>query len=573
MREPSPTPNSEEERKHDVNSENRLSLHTATTTTAGSHLAAMTDMQHTMLLVTGDQVSPASSPMNCRLSPSLLIRHSAMLGGASLKAPFELARSIEAADVSLAVGLYKYAYEIYSDRLGTVWANYRDCAALPFTVSMITNMSRAASSAAELVECKSMMEQLLFEHTIRVYNCKIHDEQALLLLHTSLAVLLSRLQQPSDATRHYQHASWILKNFMDTASAVSKDLRLSENLLYECASHSPLGSYYFYGMDWWGRVHQFQHDASGALRAGFPHDETLRSLFAWCASTLAMNEFHVDLVDGLRVAAGQNLNSETMIRALSVCLFRHFWGILSTESDSVSQQTGVIHWVEEICKKMQVSGPDLFAAIALALTNLLTPLRDACKQVDDKGTETPARSAKNAIELPGQMREAALAFASEQRPHSELVRAFLTAHSTINLTRVTNQLVPGDSLRSLVEEVLPAPVGPPQQGTQGPIKIILQTGSDDPPLSPTPRSSVSSLRSMLSLRRRIDWMGEGNGTDNERLSGRMSTQSSESWSLRHQLYLSGISYRTSSSVDARSMRGSAMDWEPAVSGIKEGVTA
>ncbi|ERF70961.1 hypothetical protein EPUS_06746 [Endocarpon pusillum Z07020] len=72
----------------------------------------------------------------------------------------------------------------------------------------------------------------------------------------------------------------------------------------------------------------------------------------------------------------------------------------------------------------------------------------------------------------------------------------------------------------------------------------------DPPLNPTPCSSVSSrLRSMSSLRRRIISQGAESIRSNDNSSDRMSM----------------------SSVNGGSARSIAMDWDPVVSDIQEGV--
>ena len=171
------------------------------------------------------------------------------------------------------------------------------------------------------------------------------------------------------------------------------------------------------------------------------------------------------------------------------------------------------------------------------------------------------------------MNKDAIALVSEETPPSDFIRSFLNAHATINLTRVEKQAMAAESTGSLLERcshnntsVRPRKVPIFEMTTY-------ETMSHDPPLNPTPRSSMSSgLRSMKSLQRHITNRKADASTNDEDFQEGVSRLSTESWSLHVQFGLSSRSYTTSSSRGTGSARNTGMDCEP-ISGIQEVVVA
>jgi hypothetical protein len=346
------------------------------------------------------------------------------------------------------------------------------------------------------------------------------------------------------------------------------DWRIVENLLYECIIQ---GSNDFHQLLSRKRWKWFERERFESWTAELQHDETMRSLFTWCASKLLLPDLRASFLRVIHATTNSDWGFQTTTRALSIVLFRHLWETFTHESKSV-QALGayIVQWVHEITRNMHINCADLFDAIAIALANLVSPMQVACVVKGLEGMKPSQWSAENTFELLKDVHEAALLLVSEDTTFKPLTKSFLAAHATINLTSVPKQAAPPDSMSFSIEGCLPRSIDLRRFALQGPTEAALRTVQHGPPLNPTPRSSMSSgFRSMLSLRNRISSRKQGGSIRDGALLETMSIRSSESWSPRHQLGLSGSSYRTLSSISTRSVQGMAMDWEPAVSGIGE----
>ena len=269
-----------------------------------------------------------------------------------------------------------------------------------------------------------------------------------------------------------------------------------------------------------------------------------------------------DVAKRLVVAVSEKWDYPTVRRALSSCFWRHFWEFCNRGS-----KTCVLEWAEEISDKIQIRCFDLFATIAFALMSLadLESLLHRVKPI------VVDRFYSIFWELVNQVHDAALALVSGETKLSAFIQSFLTARLTINNTPQTKGAASASNTSNF--RLRDAPETRTALSRSEPYNFAkyLRLVSNDPPFNLTPRSSISSgLCSILSLRQRIASRKALGSTSDDNFSDRMSISWRESWSLRHQLGLSGTSVNTFS-IDTESARSIAMDWEPAVSGIQEGV--
>ncbi|KAF7512767.1 hypothetical protein GJ744_000334 [Endocarpon pusillum] len=557
-----------------------------------------------------DGVSPFSHEPETWLGPSADLAH--------------------AADLLLAMGFHSRAYSLYCQHWEAEWngdAQWEaewDCDLSAAQIPIITSMSRAASTTAQLLELKKKMKLL----NQRPWTGRREKT----ILQAQLAILHLRLQQPSIAAFECELALWEIHFSELRFELQPKDWRLADNLLYQCAGQLPhelcLSNNKLFNQSHMWRE-SFKYRVPGTLAKELPHDETLRKLFARYASHLLLPDLRLHLAEGLDAASDKGLDPQHTARTLSICLFRHLWDIFSPDS-SMFQCLGspeVMRWVDEVSDAMQIGRADLFATIALALINLGLPLHHTREQIAIEGGTASASSTPITSELLQQMNKAAIALVSEETPPSDFMRSFLNAHATINLTRLEKRAMAAESTSSLLERcshnntivrpgeipsfemttyetnttvrpreipscemttyetnttVTPREIPSFEMTTYETNTTVTpreipsfeittyETMSHDPPLNSTPRSSMSSgLRSMKSLWRRItDRKADASTNDEDFLEG-VSQPSTESWSPRVRFGLSSRSYGTSSSRGTGSARNTAMDWEPAISGIQE----
>jgi hypothetical protein len=86
-----------------------------------------------------------------------------------------------------------------------------------------------------------------------------------------------------------------------------------------------------------------------------------------------------------------------------------------------------IHWVHEVCGKMRISQADLFATMALILTNLVSSWDAVRKRTCVESANKSCWTTASTLAVLQQIYDAALALASERSPHSDFMELFLTA--------------------------------------------------------------------------------------------------------------------------------------------------
>lgn len=503
-------------------------------------------------VVEHDRTSPSSTGTNQILTSSALgpadISLSARDGMSRFSHEYETwlepsADLLYAADLMLAMGFYSRAHSLYCQHWEEAWpCDLLSAAQVP----VIASMSRAASTAAQLLELRNKMKLLIGCH-----GWSGTDRREKAILHTQLAILHLRLQQPSNAASECELALWMIEHLEPWWECEPKDWRLAENLLYQCAGQLPHGLCLSKNDKWLDWFHKwwecFECHLPGPLTEELQHDQILRKLFARCASHLLLPDLRLHLAEGLHAASDEGLDSQATTRTLSICLFRHLWDIFSPES-SKFQLLGsreVMRWVYKVSDAMQIGRADLFATIALALTNLGLPLHHTREQIALEGGTASAPSTPITFELLQQMNKAAIALVSEETPPSDFMRSFLNAHATISLTGVEKQAMAAESTSSLLERCSHNNTTVRLREIPGSEMTTYETMSYDPPLNPTPGSSISSgLRSMKSLQRRITDRKADASTNDEEFQEGVSRLSTESWSLHVRFGLSGRSYST-----------------------------
>lgn len=169
--------------------------------------------------------------------------------------------------------------------------------------------------------------------------------------------------------------------------------------------------------------------------------------------------------------------------------------------------------------------------------------------------------------------------------HSDLIETLLNDYATINTAEERTPFFNENHVSAFIEDYSIIPLSLPTSKVLANVtlrygqgvfyrcrKSALQSASFDPTLSSTPRSSQSSgFASMLSLQRSTAQKKKTAETHTEDpTAGDERRSSSSSWPPRQQLGLSIASYRTLSTDDSGSLRGSAMDWEPTSATINDG---
>jgi hypothetical protein len=516
-----------------------------------------------LLIVDGDHFSSAGEPASIETRATINVWPARVPHDRFLQV---LASEVETADALLAVGLYESACDSYNCSWNIVWSKPTTSWALPFLVSMVSNMSRSVRTTTELQDVRAKMSQLIDHHN----KCIGSDPRGEVALHTYLAILLLRFQKLSDAARHCEHALWIMDVWLNNDRCVLEDWRVHESMLHECFVRGPEEFRQLLSEKWRERLEQRPW---GLLAAKLEHDETLQDLCASYASRLLLR----DLCQGsvlaaeLRAALGRGWDSQTLIRGLSISIFSHFWRTFAFDRLSWNQQQQLfLQSVTNISEKMQISRADVLATIALLLVNLTFDFSDGSRRTEVEDTKTPSCSIRDESDLLRNLRRAAGSLVSNEIPRADIMQFFLAAHTTISTTRVPVQAVPLARRTVLLGSPGDMDHGSDNTENTSANHKDLRAVSRMPTLNPTPCSSLSSgFRSMLSIHRRMKGSKAVGTPSNDDLSDKMSTLSFESWSIRHQIGLSNTSYKTLSSIDTESMRCNAMDWEPEAGKIQD----
>lgn len=446
---------------------------TPATTIAESLSSDMINGRRLISRAVGDQALLSTIPAGVDIGGPAKYLHSHVSHNLPFELSAEVLHTVEVAGLLLALGSSQQAYSLLSQWWGPVWSNRTESAALAFLVTIVSNMSRAASRPAEVQDVATKVKQLISVHAWSVAP----DPREESVLHSHLAILLLRLQQPSDAVRHCEQAWSIIEIWLNQVSPVLEDWRLPLNLLLQCGIKDSTEFRHLLSERWQRR---FENPHSRMLKAEFPQDEALRWLFAWCASKLLTADLCLELAEELRAASCQDWNTPTTTPTLGIFLFRHLWDVFTCGSDTVQgRMARVDQCVREVSEKMQISRPDLFAAIATALVNLNKPCQIECSQMGMLDVKPFVCSVQKASELLG------------ARPRSDFIEAFLAAHATVNLNGLATQAVPAGSMQTFVDECphVPSVLHRREKGIGN---TAFRTVSNDPLLNVTPSSSASS---------------------------------------------------------------------------------
>jgi hypothetical protein len=381
----------------------------------------------------GDRLAPSGGAFNVHIgfgkeySPSPITPHT------SFEFSDEVGDGLDAAAVLLVEGLHEQAFSVYSHWWKVTWAacaSGADSAALAFLVSIASGMSRSASTLSEVLDTGSKMKQLIPN---REEPSVGFGPKAALILHTYLAVLLLRLQWMYEAWDHLEYALKLIDRRLTYGGPVLGDWCATANLLCQIAVRFP---------------HQFRSSAGEKLlkelesyqmrwlRVERQHDQLLQRLFHWCVSVIDLAELNLRLAEQLSGNPDQGCHFPEIRTALHLCLFRHLWqNFARKRAEAIELETYEIQYVHQLSEMMQVGCVDLFAAIALALIDLASPLPDVEKQRLVNATNTSAWSSI----LLEHIYDTALVHLLEERSLKWFIEWFLAAHASITLVRVAKQ--------------------------------------------------------------------------------------------------------------------------------------
>lgn len=448
-----------------------------------------------------------------------------------------------------ASGSYRVAHDLYN----TVLQVLLRCVPrkLHLLVSAAVNVARSSYDAEQLSSAKLAIEKLLhdFEKDLR----SLHTTEFTLRAH--LADVLRKMDQPRKAAEQCEYAIQGVYGWGYDSANVPKDIRAPAFLLNSC---SLLVAKSFKKLP--------------CLETTEPQDEAWRHIFTWCAARLLDGELHQALPTVIRSMRHYVANNEDFTRELGTVVFCHIWATYVTE-DIHEPCEDVSECVNEIRELMGISAAEVLATASLALTSLAPTWLWDCLQDDN------AQWSIYTPQLLRHIQEHAMILASV---HCNLMRALLSAYAIINTAHTPSPTLEGEYVSAFLKEhsafsLQPAgsyepvitPRGNEQNGSPTPLTLALRRLSLDPTLSSTPRSSKSSgYASMLSLQRRTAWKIAGEEGMDGIVWSRPERDSSANSSLRHQYSVSIASYRTLSTDDSGSWRGSAMEWEPAASTLE-----
>ncbi|ERF74445.1 hypothetical protein EPUS_03883 [Endocarpon pusillum Z07020] len=507
----------------------------------------------------------------------------------------DLQNIAEAGHFLFAAGSYQNAYDLYTKYFHVLLA--RNHETMHPLVSAVVNVARSAQSLTQLEVAKQAIEKLMQEANEKL---KLFPT-AEFTLRAQLADILRKLGQPIEAAKQCAFVLTGSYGWGCDSGYVPNDRRGPAFLLYQCCiklserseestDHSCLCS--------------FQPMLPGGYlcwRTKSPNDENLRLIFTWCAARLLDTELHQPLP---ALEARHVDDDEAFFRELATVVFCHLWMAFLKASKAEEEDENIAKLVFQIRELMGISTPEIFATASVALMSLAP--RWVVNGVSSRSIEVPWQCYHTAQNLRC-VQERALWESS----HPEFIEIFLTAYATVNTSKVPSQILEADHVSAFVQEhsnislsfslsqasaatsSIPTRSlnGPcyslfpkasidsttksstiPTRPINGPSYSPFPTGSFDPTISITPRSSQSSgFASMLSLQRRIA-RGQGHKSNADDLSIRSQRRDSASTSsLRRQLGLSITSYRTLSTDDSESLHSSAMDWEPTIGTIEEGI--
>jgi hypothetical protein len=426
------------------------------------------------------------------------------------------------------------------------WGGRMDPEAQLFLVSLVAGMSLSASTLPEVLDAGSKMKQLI----------AIGDRDMLgrprteVVLSIYLAILLLRHQWMHEAWDYFEHSLELIHRLWVSGRPDFGDWRATTNILYQSAKLFPHGFRSSSSREFSTQLESYRTCLVGEL-----HEKLLQRLFHFCVSMLEMAGLKWQLAYKLGPCPSHGRRASEIKSTLHRCLLSHFWHTFAMEESTFTGfvETSTSHVFEELSGIMQVGSVDLFAAIALALIEMTSPLPDEPEQ--RSGTD------KSKSAWPGLLLRhihglalGVMARREDSWNPDYLMNKFLSAHASITLTRVTDQspLASADPQSSFVRESLRMPVAskssikdcsgrvalrtehptesddvsPKIQGKEcfwgledRPGTILRLPLRIDPPLNPTPESSDSSgFRSMLSLHRRIKDAGIYGGSNASPLS-------------------------------------------------------
>lgn len=486
----------------------------------------------------------------------------------------DLKNIAEAGHFLFAAGSYQNAYDLYTKYFHVLLArNHKTIYPL---VSAAVNVARSAQNPRQLEVAKQVIEKLMQQdkEKLKVFTT------AEFTLRAQLADILRKLDQPIEAAKQCAFALTAFYGWGRDSGYVPNDRRGPAFLLHQCCI----------------KVSERYEESTGnsclcsfqpglpqlflCWRTKKPHDENLRLIFTWCAARLLDTELHQTFP---ALEARHVDDDEAFFRELGIVVFCHLWMAFLKASKAEEEDENIAKLVFQIQELMGISAPEIFATASAALMSL------APRWVVDSASS-------HSIEVSGQcyhgaqnlryVQERALALVSGESFHFEFIKIFLTAYATVNTSKVPSKILEAYHISAFLQEhsnislsfsLSQAPAANnsfiPTAPLNGPSYSLFPTASFDPTLSLTPRSSRSSgFASMLSLQRRIA-QGQGHESNADDLSIRSQRRDSASTSsLRRQLGLSMASYRTLSTDESGSLRSCAMDWEPTIGTIEEGIT-
>jgi hypothetical protein len=336
----------------------------------------MLDMERTVCRPGAGQILLSGGLTTIDIRPPYNFSWSDMSSTTEFGVSAEVLRMIAAADDLLAMASYEAAYTLYIQLARLLWCRRTEPSALPLLVSLVSNMSRAASAPAVMRDVGTMLKQVIDVHV----RYGVSDRRGEASLHTHLAILLLRLQEPHNDAGYCGQGSWILGDRLKNWDPVLEDWRAPATMLHQCATLISIRSSDLVS-DKTSR--QLEHCPFRLLKVELGHDQELRWPFEWCAFRLLSLNLHLFFEKGLSTARMVDWDPQTTKRALSIILFSHLSEALIYGNNAVLpvHEYGAckVHWVHEVYGKMRISQADLFATMALILTNLVSSWDDVRK--------------------------------------------------------------------------------------------------------------------------------------------------------------------------------------------------
>lgn len=293
----------------------------------------------------------------------------------------ERIRAVGAADKLLAGSSSEQVYLLCGQWWDSMWSNHTEAAGLPALVSVISNMSRAATTSQEILQVVAKMEQLIAAR--HQYNGS--DPKGEVALHTNLASLLLRLQHFGTAACHLQLA---LKVMLENADPVLEDWQESVRLVYHCALHGPQEFHQSVAEKLWT---EFQHGSrmlprwslhhSYHWQALFASENSLCKLFSWCAEKFLLPGFSLYLANRFNAALTRHCILHILARILQDCLYQQYDEYTNKDIWAI-RQLYIHRWAQDICNCLNIVSKDFLAIMVLILMNLISP-RNIINEIKD----------------------------------------------------------------------------------------------------------------------------------------------------------------------------------------------